>query len=42
MEEICEVDEGGMRSFDILSSSEKTISMLRDECWLQTAKQDGD
>ena len=32
----------GMKSFDALDSREKTIVILGDKWWPQTAKQDGD
>ena len=41
-EEMREVNEGGMKSFDILYSREKTIAILGDRWRPQTAKQDGD
>ena len=37
-----EVKEGGVKSFDALDSREKTIAILGDRWWPQTAKQDGD
>ena len=37
-----EVKEGGIKSFDALDNREKTIAILGDRWWLQTAKQDGD
>ena len=42
VEEMREVKEGGMNLFDALYSREKTIAILGDRCWPQTAKQDGD
>ena len=36
------LDESDMEGFDRLESSEKTIAILGDRCWPQTAKQDGD
>ena len=42
MEEMREVNEGGIKSFDALDSREKTIAILGDRWWPQTAKQDGD
>ena len=41
-EEMREVKEGGIKSFDALDIREKTIAILGDRCWPQTAKQDGD
>ena len=41
-EEMREVKEGGIKSFDALDNREKTIASLGDRCWQQTAKQDGD
>ena len=35
-------DECDMKQFSRLESSEKTIAILGDRWWLQTAKQDGD
>ena len=40
--EMREVNEGGMNLFEALDNREKTIAILRDRCWPQTAKQDGD
>ena len=40
--EMREVNEGGMNLFEALDSREKTIAILGDRCWPQTAKQDGD
>ena len=40
--EIREVNEGGMNLFEALDNMEKTIAILGDRCWSQTAKQDGD
>ena len=42
VEEMREVEEGGIKSFDALDSREKTIAILVDIWWPQTAKQDGD
>ena len=42
VEEIREVNEGGMDLFEALDSREKTIAILGDRCWPQMAKQDGD
>ena len=39
-EETREVKEGGIQSFDALDSREKTIAILGDRWWPQTAKQD--
>ena len=36
------LDECGMEEFGRLDSSEKTIAILGDRWWPQTAKQDGD
>ncbi|CAM9811870.1 unnamed protein product [Sphacelaria rigidula] len=36
------VNEGGMKSFDALDSSEKTMAKVGAKWWPQTAKQDGD
>ena len=41
-EEMREVKEGGIKSIDALDSREKTIAILGDRWWPQTAKQDGD
>ena len=41
-EEMREVKEGDIKSFDALDNREKTIAILVDRCWPQTAKQDGD
>ena len=41
-EEIREVKEGGIKSFDALDSREKTIAILGVWWWPQTAKQDAD
>ena len=41
-EEMREVKEGGIKSFDALDNREKTIAILGDRCWQQMAKQDGD
>ena len=40
--EMREVKECGIKSFDALDSREKTIAILGDRCWPQTAKKDGD
>ena len=40
--EMRDVNEGGMKSFDALEGREKTIALLGDAWWPQTAKQDGD
>lgn len=37
-----EVDQGGMKLFGTLGRSKKTIAMLRERCWPQTAKPEGD
>ena len=37
-----DLDKSGIKSFDALDSREKTIAMLGDRWWPQTAKQDGD
>ena len=42
VEEMREVKEGGIKSFDALDNRKKTIAILGDRCWPQTAKQDGD
>ena len=36
------LDEGGMDKFGTLDSSEKTIAILGDRWWPQTAKREGD
>ena len=36
------VNEGGMNLFEALDNREKTVAILGDRCWSQTAKQDGD
>ena len=41
-EEMRGMDKSGMKSFDALDSREKTIAILGDRWWPQTAKQDGD
>ena len=41
-EEMREVKEGGIKSFDVLDSREKTVAILADRWWPQTAKQDVD
>ena len=40
--EMRDLDKSGMKSFDALDSREKTIAILGDRWWPQTAKQDGD
>ena len=40
--EMRDLDKSGMESFDALDSREKTIAILGDRWWPQTAKQDGD
>ena len=40
--EMRELDKSGKKSFDALDSREKTIAILGDRWWPQTAKQDGD
>ena len=40
--EMRKIDECGMEKFGALGSSEKTIAILGDEWWPQTAKQEGD
>ena len=40
--EMRDLDKSGMASFDALDSREKTIAILGDRWWPQTAKQDGD
>ena len=40
-EEMRKVDECGMEKFGTLDSSEKTIAILGDRWWPQTAKQEG-
>ena len=42
VEEMPEVKEGGMNLFEALYNMEKTIAILGDRWWSQTAKQDGD
>ena len=37
-----DLDKNGMESFDALDSREKTIAILGNRWWPQTAKQDGD
>ena len=37
-----DLDKNGMESFDALDSQEKTIAILGNRWWPQTAKQDGD
>ena len=37
-----EIDVRGMKEFGRLESSEKTIAILGDRWWPQTAKHDGD
>ena len=36
------IDESGMEKFSTLDSSKKTIAILGDRCWPQTAKQEGE
>ena len=40
-EEMRSISECNMEKFGTLDSSEKTISILGDRCWPQTAKQEG-
>ena len=40
LEEMRKIDECGMEKFGTLDSSEKTIAILGDGWWLQTAKQE--
>ena len=40
-EELRNIGECNMEKFGTLDSSEKTISILGDRCWPQTAKQEG-
>ena len=40
-EEMRDLNKSGMNSFDALDSREKTIAILGDRWWPQTAKQDG-
>ena len=40
--EMRKIDECGMEKFGTLNSSEKTIAILGDRRWAQTAKQEGD
>ena len=42
LEEMRKIDESGMGKFCTLDSSEKTIAILGDRWWPQTAKQEGD
>ena len=42
LEEMKKIDECGMEKFGTLDSSEKTIVILGDRWWPQTAKQEGD
>ena len=42
LEEMRKIDECGMEKFGTLDSSEKTIAILGDRWWPQTAKQQGD
>ena len=42
LEEMRKLDEGGMDKFGTLDSSEKTIAILGDRWWPQTAKREGD
>ena len=39
--EMRDLNKSGMESFDALDSREKTIAILGDRWWPQTAKQDG-
>ena len=41
-EEMRKIEACGMEKFDILNSSEKTIAILGDRRWPQTAEQQGD
>ena len=41
LEMMKKVDECGMEKFGTLDSSEKTIAILGDRWWPQTAKQEG-
>ena len=40
--EMRKIDEHGMENFGSLDSSEKTVAILGDKWWAQTAKQEGD
>ena len=40
--EMSKIDESGMQKFGTLDSSEKTIAILGDRWWPQTAKREGD
>ena len=40
--EMRDMNEDGMKSFEALGSREKTIAILGDRWWPQTAKQEGD
>ena len=42
LEEMRKIDECGVEKFGTLDSSAKTIAILRDRWWPQTAKQVGD
>ena len=42
LEEVRKIDECGVEKFGTLNSSEKTIAILGDRWWPQTAKQEGD
>ena len=42
LEEMGKMDECGMEKFGTLGASEKTIAILGDRWWPQTAKQEGD
>ena len=41
LEEMGKMDECGMEKFGTLGASEKTIAILGDRWWPQTAKQEG-
>ena len=41
-EEMRKIDECDMEKFGAYDRSEKTIAILGDRCWPQTAKQQGD
>ena len=41
LEEMRKIDECGIDKFGTLDSSEKTIAILGDRWWPQTAKQEG-
>ena len=42
LKEMRKIDECGMDMFGTLDTSEKTIAILGDRWWPQTAKQEGD